>query len=78
MTALFLLLLMAGGLIYDEMKLVNLETLVDRTFSSLDSTRFTKQERKVITKNVSETMQSSKQKQVERVDALQRNLKREM
>jgi hypothetical protein len=69
---------MAGGLIYDEMKLVNLETLVDRTFSSLDSTRFTKQERKVITKNVSETMQSSKQKQVERVDALQRNLKREM
>jgi hypothetical protein len=65
----------SGGeteILQDEMKLFDLEILVDRTFSSLDSTRFTKQERKVITKNVSETMQSSKQKQVERVDALQK------
>jgi hypothetical protein len=57
---------------FQEQSNEEMEEMIERTFSTLDTNKFTKQERKVITKNVSETMKSSRQKQVDAVDALQK------
>ena len=53
---------------------VDMEILFDRAFSDLDSTKFSKTDRKVIKQNITEAMTSSRKSQINKVESLQKKV----
>jgi hypothetical protein len=56
----------------EEQENMNTDIIINKTFDNMDSTKFSKQDRKVIVQNVSDVMKTSRQKQIDKVDVLQK------